>query len=168
MKYLIPVLFLISTSCFAQRFNTENGHTKFEASVPTLIPVKAENEKTKAIFDSASNAIAILMYISDFEFKIPLMQEHFNENYMETGSFPKATFQGILMDKNRVEGDLTIKGETKQISIPVNFKEEGNISISGEFKVWPGDFKIDVPKIVSRKMAEEISIHFNYLLAPKN
>lgn len=166
MKIFIVAL-LISVNCFAQRYTTEVGVTNFEASVPTLIPVKAENAKTKVIFETSQNAIAILMYISEFEFRIPLMQEHFNENYMQTGEYPKATFQGVIAD-NKVSGTLTIKGVAKEIEAPITFIKDDTISISGAFKVRTEEFEIEVPKIVSRKMAEEISISFNYSLFLKD
>lgn len=141
MKSLVFLLSLISFTSFGQRFSTNTGTTNFEASVPTLIPVKASNTKSKVILDQKTNEIAILLHIANFEFKVPLMQEHFNENYMETNSYPKASFLGIMIEKERLKGQLTIKGVSKAIEIPITFKETQNISIFGSFNVRTEDFK---------------------------
>ncbi len=168
MRTLFYLLLCFSISAFGQRYSTNTGTTKFEASLPTLIPVKANNNASKVIFDVTTEEIAILVYIIDFEFKIPLMQEHFNENYMETESYPKAFFQGRIIDHNTIKGVLTIKGISKNIETPITFLKNETIDLLGTFKIHSEDFNIKVPKIISRKMAEEITVSFNYSLQPKN
>ncbi len=168
MKILIYLLLFFSISAVGQRFSSNTGITNFEASVPTLVPVKATNNASKVIFDSITQEIAILVYIIDFEFKIPLMQEHFNENYMDTERYPKAFFQGTIIDNNSIEGMITIKGVSKKIDIPINFRKDETIDLLGTFKIRSEDFNIKVPKLISKKMAEEITISFNYSLKQKN
>lgn len=168
MKNLFFLLLLINISSFGQRFSTNIGATNFEASISTLIPVKANNTKSKVILDQKTNDIAILLHIVDFKFKISLMQEHFNENYMETSNYPKASFLGKIINKESLKGQLTIKGVSKEIEVPITFKQTQTLSISGTFNVKPEDFKIKVPKIVSHKMAEEVTISFDYTLQAKN
>ena len=95
MKKIALILFLlISFSTFAQKYFTKTGNTQFKASVEAFEPVEATNNSTTAIININSGEIASLLFIKAFNFRVALMQEHFNENYMDSSTFPKATFKG--------------------------------------------------------------------------
>ena len=99
MKYLLCLLLLVSVSSLqAQKYITKTGNTSFKASVETFEPVEATNESTTAVLNSENGEIAALLFIKAFQFKVALMQEHFNENYMDSYQFPKATFKGKLVN----------------------------------------------------------------------
>lgn len=116
-----------------------------------------------------------------FRFKIALMEEHFNENYVESEEFPKATFDGKLGDFDfykatskakevELEGNLNLhnKNKSKKIKTIATISKKGNIiSLTAEFKVKPEDFDIKIPSIVQEKIAKEIIINISFDLKEK-
>ena len=81
--------------------------------------ISAQNNKVSAVYDSATKALVFQLKIIGFVFPNALMQEHFNENYLESEIYPKSTFTGKVISQNVdvtiVEGDLTIHGKTNKI-----------------------------------------------------
>ncbi len=182
MKYFIfPVLFFVGLIATAQtKYITKSGEVSFEASVPTFEEVKANNSSVTAILNTDNGEFAALVLVKGFRFKNALMEEHFNENYVESDKYPKATFKGKILDFNlsklkhqgylhKMNGELTFHGKTKlliDIMISIS-KDENIISVSGNFKVSTSDFDIKIPKIVSNKIAEEIELSFLFILKMK-
>lgn len=167
---------LLTGTALAQMFATSGGNTKFSASTP-LENIEAENKKSQVILNTANNEIAIRMNMRDFVFPNKLMQEHFNENYIESEKYPTATFAGKV-DKApdytkdgqydvSATGKFTVHGVTKERTIKGKMKiEGGKIIISSDFEVPLSDHKIDVPKVVFVKIAQIISVKTQYILAP--
>lgn len=181
MKKIILTAFLgilISKNITAQKYLTRTGTTFFKASVATFEPVEATNKSTSAIIKAETGDIAVQLFVSAFKFKIALMQEHFNENYMDSDQYPKATFRGKLQNfsvKNLSEekefllnGTLTVKGKEKKISTKakVIFKDK-KLCLQTTFNVKPQDFNIEIPSIVRKKISEEIKITANYEFSEK-
>ena len=177
MKFRFLFCFLLITSLLsAQKYATRSGKTSFTASEETFEQIKAINNVSTAIVDSSNGDIAILLFISAFDFKIALMQEHFNENYMDSDKFPKATFrrklEGFSIDTLKKEypllGTLTIRGIKKEIETTATVMiTEGTIGITSNFTIKPQDFNIIIPKIVRKKIAKSININLNYELVEK-
>ena len=159
MKKIILLIAIVATSmASAQKYFTKTGLTEFKASVEAFEPVEAKNESTTAILNTETGDIAALLFVKAFHFEIALMEEHFNENYMDSDKFPKATFKGML----------TVRGKTKSIESIVQIKNtDGKIVLSSEFSVSPKDFDIEIPSIVRKKIAESIYIKFCYELIEK-
>ena len=116
--------------------------------------------------------------MAGFQFNNALMQEHFNENYMDSYQYPKATFKGKLdnfsivsLDANNsydLNGVLNVKGFEKNIQTTVDVKVENDqIFISGSFFVSAKDFNIKIPSIVRDKIANQIQINIDYELIEK-
>lgn len=178
-RILILCMVLFTNYVIAQKYYTKTGLTTFKASVEAFEPVEAENESTTAILNVESGDFASLLFIKAFHFKIALMQEHFNENYMDSDEFPKATFRGQiedfsvdkLTDSNQdynLNGTLTIKGISKKIRVITQIKKEDNkIVMFSEFNVSSQDFDISIPSIVRKKIAESITIKLCYELVEK-
>lgn len=177
-KLILFAIVLISQSIAAQKYFTRTGTTKFKASVEAFEPVKAVNKSTTAILVLDSGDIASQLFVSAFKFKVALMQEHFNENYMDSDKYPKATFRGKLQDFNindlndekeyTLKGTLTIRGIKKEIETKAKIKmTDGKISLASSFFVKPQDFEIKIPNIVRKKIAESINITLNYELVEK-
>lgn len=106
------------------------------------------------------------------------MQEHFNENYMESNEYPKATFKGKLdnfsldnLKSNEsipLSGILTIKGVEQKIQTAVSIaQDKKGLSLTGMFSVNPEDFDIEIPVIVQEKIADMVHINLNYELVEK-
>ena len=163
---------------FGQKYFTKTGTLNFEASVPAFEPVKAENKSTTAILDVNTGKIAVLALVKGFRFKNALMEEHFNENYMESDTYSKATFNGeinsfsldnLSSEKEfSVSGDLTIHGETKQIETTITLKKDGdNFLLETQFSTAPGDFNIDIPGVVKEKISDKINITGSFELVKR-
>jgi polyisoprenoid-binding protein YceI len=106
------------------------------------------------------------------------MQEHFNENYLESDKFPKATFKGDILNFNNVssldatydvKGIITIHGVSKEIVVPTIFKRNGDtIFVKGEFNLLLEDFDIKIPRLLLKKIAKEINVTFEFNHKPYN
>lgn len=166
----IIVIVLISMNMSAQKYFTKEGSISFFSKAP-LENIEAHNEKATAVIDLETGDMEWAVLIKAFSFEKALMQEHFNENYMESSKYPKATFKGKFTDYNAdllqkdgshkmtVTGELTIHGETQNISTPVTISRNGDgLSGKAEFSVKVQDYKIDIPSIVRDKIAKEIKI----------
>jgi len=181
MKYLffISILFSCVFTNGQNKYLTKNGAIQFEASVPSFEEVKANNNSVTAILNTANGEFASLALIKGFRFKVALMEEHFNENYMDSDKYPKAILKGKIKEfsihklsksaKNFVlTSTLTVHGETKKIDIPVVLKKADNtIYINATFSVSPEEFNISIPKIIRKKVAQKIDISVNFELHEK-
>ncbi|GHB55725.1 YceI family protein [Persicitalea jodogahamensis] len=175
---LVCGLSFLSEKTLAQtkRYATTSGQTSFHSSTPAE-DINAVNKKTQVLLDVTTGEMAVLMNMRDFDFPNELMEEHFNENYMESAKYPKATFKGKLdqpvdFSKNgtyqlSASGTFTVHGVSQSRSLQGTLTVQGDkISIDSTFDVALVDHKIEVPKIVFVKIAQIIEVKANYELAP--
>jgi polyisoprenoid-binding protein YceI len=172
----IILLLVISSSAFAQKHITKNGRIRFYSETP-LEKIEAINSQVNSALDISTGDFVFKVLIKSFEFEKALMQEHFNENYMESGKYPNATFSGKISnikDINftrdgsytaTVDGNLTIHGITKKIV------EKGTIEVKGGkiiskamFNIKPKDYNISIPGAVVAKIAESIQVNVDATL----
>ncbi len=170
---------MLSKAVAQEKYFDKNAVVIFEASEKLFEEVKATNSSATAIFDSKTNQIAALALMKGFRFKNSLMEEHFNENYIESSAYPKATFRGELIDldfndlgaeetKVRVKGILKIRGKEKEIETELTLlKVAETISMTGQFVVSPSDFDIEIPKIVRNKIAKNVQVNLDFKLVKK-
>jgi hypothetical protein len=163
---------------FSQKMMTRTGEIKFEASVPAFEPVAAVNNSVSAILDQSNGEFVSLALIKAFKFKVPLMEEHFNENYIESSKYPKATFKGKILNfeaaklttaaKYDLEGDLTVHGVTKKIKTKITLiPKEGKLYLTCSFTVKAQDFDIKIPSVVKSKVSEDVNIAVDFVLSEK-
>ena len=104
------------------------------------------------------------------------MEGHFNENYIESDTYPKATFKGKLQDFDintlkdtySIKGTLSLHGKSKEITIDGTLqKDENTILLSSLFSLNPQDFDIQIPGVVRKKIAEEVTVSFDFILKAK-
>lgn len=180
MKYIILFIGMFCTTVVSsQKMITRSGEVKFEASVPAFEEIAASTTNASCILDKATGDIAVLVLVKAFRFKIPLMEEHFNENYIESDHYPKATFKGKILNYDvtkltsgratfYVEGDLTLHGVTKPIKTKMIFTTNTNqLVITSDFTVKTSDFKIKIPSLVKSKIAEVVTITLRFNLENK-
>lgn len=183
MKKLFFIgLMMISglVSLTAQKYFTREGKISFfsEASVENI---EAHNRSATSVLDTESGRLEFAVLIKGFQFEKALMQEHFNENYMESDEYPKATFKGQLGDPSainwsqdgtynvKVVGDMTIHGVTRSISAPGTITIAGDeISAESTFQVAVADYDIEIPSVVQDNIAKMISIAVNVDYQPFN
>jgi YceI-like domain len=167
-------ILLSSISSIAQRrLYTKTGSITF-FSKTAAENIQARNNKVFSIWDIASSRIEFSALMKGFEFEKALMQEHFNENYIESDKYPKTTFRGVIEDGNiitlgvdksynlKVTGALTMHGVTKQISTLAIIKvNKGVVSASTNFSVLLSDYNIKVPALVTDNINKKIEISVN-------
>jgi hypothetical protein len=152
-----------------QTFKSVNSKIQFYSSAP-IEDIEAINKKGVSAIDLANKSVAFSIPIDQFVFDKSLMQEHFNENYLESDKFPKSTFKGKLNgtinpgeNKVTASGDLTIHGVTKSVEVPgtINWANE-KLTIHAKFIVKLEDYKIKIPKAVFYNIAEEIEVTIDF------
>lgn len=173
-KIIFAICFLTFLSSYSQKMMTRTGEVKFEATITAFEEIAATNSTVSCIFDKSNGEIAALVLIKAFKFKSPLMEEHFNENYLESSKFPKSNFKGKVLNFDAskanatydVEGDLTIHGVTKKVKTKANFTNSGK-SVAINFSIKPKDYNIKIPSVVKNKIAENVKILIKFELENK-
>ena len=168
---ILIVVFLITYQVFSQeKYLTKEGYISF-FSHSLVEDIKADNYQVLSVIDESNGEIAIQLLMKSFMFKKSLMQEHFNESYVESFKYPKATFRGFItnfdsgnteLSEVEIKGELSIHGEKKEISIKANIEVLKNqINLSGDFTVLVSDFNISIPVVVRNNIAKIIKITFD-------
>lgn len=181
MKHLmlITLASLCIYSAEAQRYITRTGRVTFYSSTP-VENIEAINNEAYCALDAASGEVAFQVPIRSFKFEKELMQEHFNENYMESDKYPKSEFRGKVADPGKVNfskdgeypvqvsGKLTMHGVTRSISTRGTITiKGGETTAAAKFKVRPADYGIKIPGVVAGKIAQEIEVTVNSIMAKK-
>jgi polyisoprenoid-binding protein YceI len=167
------VLFLavsFAVALNAQKFFTRDGQVNFLSEAP-LEKIEAKNSKATSVLDTETGKLEFAVLIKAFQFEKALMQEHFNENYLESSKYPKATFKGAIVDNTAVnygkdgsypvtvKGEMTIHGVAQPLAAPgVITVKDGKISAESEFSVQVADYKIEIPAVVRDNIAKEVKI----------
>jgi hypothetical protein len=166
---------LISLSAHAQKFVSEKGFVKFYSKA-AIEDITARNEKTTALFDASMGTIAFVVPINQFVFAKSLMQEHFNEKYLESERYPKSTFQGRVTGYNpeaageqsvSAQGKLTIHGVTKDVTIPGKIvKTDKGLDMNSKFMVELKDYNIGIPQLMWQNIAERVEVTLEFSFRP--
>lgn len=166
---LFILLFSAYTMIPQEKFTTNNGVLNFEASVPFFEEIKAVNRSVAIVLEPKTSTFLCTVIIKDFRFKLDLMKEHFNENYLESHRYPKAVFKGKiakfdLKDINEAEqeflirGKLTIHGKSKEIVVKALLKKvKEGIQITSDFPISISDFDIEIPNRVALKISKTVN-----------
>ncbi len=178
MKKLISLftLAVLTISSFAQnRYITRTGHISFFSKAP-LENIEAHNYQVAAVLDAETGDLVYKVNIRSFEFEKALMQEHFNENYMNSDKFPNATFEGKITNvKNinfskdglydvSVQGKLTIHGVTKDMATNGKIEiKENKVKTHSKFFIELADFNIknDKKRQISDKIEITVEVEMN-------
>ena len=160
-KIITFILIFFVTNIYSQRFITKEAEISFFSEAP-IEDISAENNKVSAVYDAETKQLVFQLNISDFIFPKSLMQEHFNENYLESEKFPKASFSGIIDELNKVSiatGTLKIHGESNAVEVKGSLvKGNDSVMIEADFAIQLKDYNIKIPKIVMYNIAEEIEV----------
>ena len=170
MKRLLLFVFFLNIvlAVSAQKFMTKNGFISFYSHTP-MEDIKGDNNQVVGILDISTGEMVFQALIKSFHFDRALMEEHFNENYMESDKIPKSIFKGKITDlksvdftKNgiynvTVDGDLTIHDVTNKISAKGTIEVvTGGINASSKFNIVPEDYKIIIPGVVKDKFDKSL------------
>lgn len=178
IKFLLVVcLFANISQIHGQgKFLANKGFVSF-FSHTAIEDIKADNNTVASVIDAQSGEVAIIVTMINFQFEKKLMQEHFNENYVESEKYPKATFNGKIINNSevdystkgdyavRVEGDMMIHGITQKVSVAGNIvvSETGDIVSRTKFILNPEDYNIKIPKVVRNNISERLEISVDIL-----
>lgn len=167
MKTLVSIcLMLLSIPSWGQKYISENSDITFFSEAP-LENIKATNIQASSLIDLSSGDIVFSVPIKSFKFRKSLMQQHFNENYMESEEYPKANFKGKLKNYQQAPGiyqasavgEMTIHGQTRKVEIPGDLIiDDKSAEIKAVFLVSLQDYKIKIPKILFSNIAEEVEV----------
>ena len=171
--FLFVVGVILGSNAVAQKFTAEKTYVKFFSDA-AIEDITAENTKASSIYNEATGDVVFSIPIKEFEFEKSLMKEHFNEKYMESEQFPKATFQGKISgyqsstageQKASATGKMTIHGVTQDVTINGTAENvKGMPKMKAKFMVKLVDYKIKIPQLLWKNIAEEIevTVEFNF------
>ncbi|MFD1754070.1 YceI family protein [Rufibacter sediminis] len=175
----IVLLCRLSPPAVAQsRYFTRTGHISFFSKAP-LEDIEASTKQVVSFLDLKTGEMVFSVPMKMFQFRKSLMQEHFNENYVESDKYPKATFKGKVVNiqsvnlaqdnlyKVLIEGVLTIHGVDRPV------RTEGTLEVKNKqmvgkstFSVTPQEFNIEIPFLVKEHIAKRIDITVNVVYVP--
>ncbi|SHG33363.1 YceI-like domain-containing protein [Flavobacterium defluvii] len=170
-KIIIMPMILASFIVFSQeKIITKSATLTLEASVPSFQPVMGTNSNVTFVLNPATGELASLALMKGFQFEMALMEEHFNENYMETDKYPKAIFRGQIEGFDMksltedykdypVKGKLEVHGKSKDINTYAKITRSGSrITFISDFEVNASDFNIPIPTLIKYKLDNKVKI----------
>lgn len=170
MNKLIGTFFFVCVSVivFAQTYTSRLMQVEFESVTP-VETIRAQNKNGVLIMNTEKGEVEAAVLIKGFVFRKALMQQHFNENYMESDKYPKARFSGRFdpaafstakpFQEIWVEGQITIHGVTQPHRCLVKFElKENKLRASSDFPLKPADFSITIPALVRKNINESLNV----------
>ncbi|MEP6795149.1 MAG: YceI family protein [Saprospiraceae bacterium] len=179
-KYILSILFFggYTSLALGQKYFSKTGHVHFLSEAP-IEKIEADNNNGFVIFDAATGRFEFSVLIKGFTFQKALMQEHFNENYMESDDYPKAVYKGSIADWSaihlmndhvyqvNIEGQLTIHGITKPFKCQAALTmKSGGVSANSSFDVVIADYNIQIPKVVKDNISKNVRVSVKVDLLP--
>ena len=175
---LIYLLYFATLAVAQNKYFTRTGTVSFFSKAP-FENIEAQNNQLTGIIDLQTGELAFSVLMKGFEFEKALMQEHFNENYVESDKYPKSTFKGIILNYQQidlndeeehvidVEGDFFLHGENHSVTTKGRIQKKADvIETSADFKIMLADYNIKIPKAVFDNISEQIDIKILAKLVP--
>ncbi|HET7819403.1 MAG TPA: YceI family protein [Bacteroidia bacterium] len=173
---LILLLVFVAFGVKSQIYTSKTNEISFFSDGP-VEDIAASCKSGQILLNTAKNEFAVKVTIKAFDFDKQLMQEHFNEKYMESDKYPYATFTGKIIDpinyskdgtyKVDVTGKLNMHGVEKERTIPCNvIIKGGEITVDTKFIVALKDHNIEVPSLVAQNVAETVEVTAKMILIP--
>ena len=179
INLMIVLLFVCIFLKAQDRFYTKTGKIFFECTKSPLEKIEATNKSSTCVLDIKTGSLQFAVLMKGFEFKRALMQEHFNENYVESSKFPKSDFRGQIINNDeinytkdgeyntKVKGKLQIHGQAKDVEAMGKITiRNGAILANATFYILLSDYNIRIPSIVSDKVADKVNILIDCNLEP--
>ena len=171
----ILILVVVPIFLFSQKYTVDNSTVTFFSSAP-IEDIKAESSNLQGVVDFSSNEFFFRIPINSFIFPSSLMQQHFNESYLESHLYPLSIFKGTIDNQsnssNKIqfisnEGVILIHGIEKNIIIETDLVlKNDEIVFSSQFLIRLKDFDIKVPKMFVDNIAEVIEVSVKGTLVP--
>lgn len=178
MKRTMYILALLSATAtaHAQVCMAKDCGIRF-FSKASIENIEGVSTAAKPMINTANNEVVVKIPVRSFVFEKPLMQEHFNENYMESDKYPYAIFKGKInepVDYKKdgtynvtVTGTLDMHGVVKERTVDASLVVKGdNINVSSKFMIHIADHNIKIPSAVIESVAEDVEVTVNAVLEP--
>ena len=176
MKYLCLLGVFIFSDSLAQKYSVVKSQITF-FSEAVLENITATAKKSSGLLNLSNSEFAFSVPIKEFQFRKSLMKEHFNEKYMESEKYPRATFAGKMsgfdagvssQQSINASGKLTIHGVTREVEIPATIVRSGKgYAIHAEFIVKLEDYKISSPQLLLQNIAEQVKVTVDFMMTPQ-
>ena len=176
---LWTVLFAVSLTA-QDKFYTKSGNIQF-VSKGAIETIQANHKSVTCVLDSKTGDLQFAVLMKGFEFRKALMQQHFNENYVESDKFPKAEFRGQVTNNSEVnytkdgtynahvKGKLTMHGQTRDVETDGKIMvKSGKLQANSSFTIQMSDYNISIPSLVKENMSNTVTITVNCSLEPLN
>ena len=172
---------LVTTSINAQdKFFTKSGTVTIDATTnASLETVHAVNRTARAVLDTKTGAVLFVVLMKGFEFQKALMQEHFNENYVESDKYPKAEFKGQVQNISTVDftkegtydvsvtGTLTMHGKSQPVETKGTLQvKSGKVIANCNFNITLKEYDITIPSLVADKVSKTAKVIIDCSLDP--
>ncbi|MFN3529594.1 MAG: YceI family protein [Bacteroidia bacterium] len=178
--FILSLLLAFTSANAQQKYMTRTGVVNFSAEGPVKDDVKAINQQAACVLDAGTGEVIFQIAIKSFVFKKALMQEHFNENYMESHKYPKAVLKGKVLGWEKIDlskngsYEVQVQGEMEMHGVKQNITEKGKLELkngkillSSDFLVKLSDYNISIPKLVEDKIAKEAEVSLRMELEAK-
>jgi polyisoprenoid-binding protein YceI len=180
--FLGVMLFGLIPPANAQKYLTRTGNIQFYSHSP-LEDIKADNNQVASVIDLSTGEMVFQVLVKSFKFEKALMEEHFNENYMESDKYPRSTFKGKITDPSPAQlskpgkYDVTVEGELDLHNVKKNITVKGTLETgpatvlaNAVFNISPADYNIEIPAVVRDNIAKsiEVTVNMNYTPAETN
>lgn len=184
MLKIISFIFLLCSLAYAgnsqDKYFTKTGKIEFDATASNSPEeIEAIHKNVISVLDTKTGNFQFSVLMTGFEFQRALMQEHFNENYVESTKYPKSDFKGVIAENGSinyskdgvysvtVKGSLTMHGVSKSVEVPGKIEiKSGKIIANATFNVLLSDYQINVPQLVVDKVAKTAKITVNCNMEP--
>lgn len=182
MKVFLLLLWLLvlgsGEGAAQSRYFTRTGHIWFFSETP-IENIEAHNKAVSSFISFDTGELVFSVPMKSFEFRKALMQEHFNENYVESDKFPRGTFKGSIANIQavdikkdgvypvKVSGTLTIHGVSRPVTADGTLDVKGNrIGAKSTFTITPQEYNIEIPLLVRQHVAKVIQINVDLQYDP--
>ena len=160
----------------AQVYTAKSGSASFFSEAP-LENIEATSNSVQSILNTSAKTVAFIISIRSFRFEKDLMQEHFNEKYLESDKFPNATYSGKINEELDFSkdgtynvtstGKIVMHGQEKEITVPGTFSvTNGEATLQSNFPLAVADFKIEIPQLLFQNIADTVAVKVNVTYQP--
>ncbi|MBL7835215.1 MAG: YceI family protein [Cyclobacteriaceae bacterium] len=174
-RLFLGLFWVMALEGSAQKFVAEKSVITFFSDA-LIEDITATNSKAVSLFNRQTGEVAFSIPIREFQFEKKLMQEHFNEKYMESEKYPKALFSGVLQNFDgsltgvqnvKAKGKLTIHGVTREVEISGTAEVGNKITLKSKFPVKLADYKVEIPQLVFQNIAETVDVTIDITYKPQ-
>ncbi len=169
--FTVTAILLLQPLVAQDKYICRNGHIWFHSEAP-METIEGHNRQVSSVLDASNGNLVFQILMKSFQFEKALMQEHFNENYVESDKFPKSSFSGQINDFELVDlksdeiqevtvaGELTIHGVTQPVSSNGTLQMvDGKLVTKSTFQIAVADYDIKIPGVVKENISKIVDIH---------